>query len=346
MSETTTAQQQAVNGLQEPETHLPEAPAGSAPGQGIQDLLFNTDAMNHMERLANLMARGKATVPQHLQGNPGDCMAVVMQAAQWRMNPFAVAQKTHLVNGTLGYEAQLVNAVITSMAPTENRLEYEWYGPWENVIGKFEVRKNNQGKEYQAPAWSFKDEKGCGIQVWATLKGEEEPRVLDLLLTQAQVRNSTLWASDPKQQLAYLAIKRWSRLYCPDVILGVYTPDEMSSTAARSGEKTVGGGTAGGTARGKDKLRQRRQKRGQTYANEADEPKTVNDGQSQNSGTPGPGGKITCAYVCEQIQKAQNKEQLDEAADMARHLPEKDKSVARHAYEGRVQQLRQQSESS
>lgn len=34
-------------------------------------------------------------------------------------------------------------------------------------------------------------------------------------------------ADDPRQQLAYLAVKRWSRLYCPDVILGVYTPDEL-----------------------------------------------------------------------------------------------------------------------
>jgi len=53
------------------------------------------------------------------------------------------------------------------------------------------------------------------------------------MLSQAQVRNSTLWASDPKQQLAYLATKRWSRLHCPDVIMGVYTPDELQETAPR-----------------------------------------------------------------------------------------------------------------
>lgn len=52
------------------------------------------------------------------------------------------------------------------------------------------------------------------------MKNEQEPRVLELLLSQAQVRNSTLWASDPRQQLAYLAVKRWARLHCPDVILG------------------------------------------------------------------------------------------------------------------------------
>ena len=73
----------------------------------------------------------------------------------------------------------------------------------------------------------MKDEQGCGVKVWATIKGETVPRELVLLLVQARTRNSTLWADDPKQQLAYLATKRWARLYCPDVIMGVYTPDEL-----------------------------------------------------------------------------------------------------------------------
>nr|WP_308736935.1 recombinase RecT [Salmonella enterica] len=60
------------------------------------------------------MADSQVTVPAHLAGKPADCMAIVMQAMQWGMNPYAVAQKTHLVNGVLGYEAQLVNAVIAN----------------------------------------------------------------------------------------------------------------------------------------------------------------------------------------------------------------------------------------
>jgi hypothetical protein len=35
-----------------------------------------------------------------------------------------------------------------------------------------------------------------------------------------------------RQQLAYLAVKRWARLYCPDVILGVYTADEVDEREA------------------------------------------------------------------------------------------------------------------
>lgn len=154
------------------------------------------------------------------------------------MNPYAVAQKTHLVNGALGYEAQLVNAFIQSSGVTVGRFEYEWFGSWEKIIGKTKVIKmpakgDKKEYEFRVPDYSMTDETGLGIRVTAVLKGEDVPRVLELLLVQASVRNSPLWASDPKQQLAYLAIKRWARLYCPDVILGVYTPDELGEVIER-----------------------------------------------------------------------------------------------------------------
>lgn len=177
------------------------------------DAIMNIDVMNQINNLAQLMASGHATVPQHLQGNVGDCFAVILQSMQWGMNPFAVAQKTHFVNKVLGYEAQLVNAVITTRAPTTERLKFEWFGDWSKINGKEDKSSDK------------------GVKVWATLQGEDEPRVLELTMAQVGVvRNSPLWTSDPRQQLAYLAIKRWARLYCPDVILGVYTPDEFDQS--------------------------------------------------------------------------------------------------------------------
>lgn len=205
---------------------------------GTAATIFSPEALDKLIRFAEIMASSRVTVPAHLAGKAADCLAVTMQAIQWHMNPFAVAQKTFTVNGVLGYEAQLVNAVITTMAPTQDRLHYEWYGPWENVTGRFTEKTSAKGNKYIAPDWSLKDEAGCGVRVWATMKGEQEPRVLDLLLSQAQVRNSTLWASDPRQQLAYLAVKRWARLHCPDVILGVYTPDELDTPVLKERDVT------------------------------------------------------------------------------------------------------------
>jgi len=201
--------------------------------QSTTEMIFNPQSMHQMLQVAELMSSGVSTIPRHLQGNTGDCMAVVLQSAQWGMNPYSVAQKTHVVNGNLGYEAQLVNAVVSSSTKIEGSFHYEWFGPWQNVIGKFKTMPGkNGGKPYQVPDWKPTDEEGCGIRVSATLRGESSPRTLELLLSQAQVRNSTLWASDPKQQLAYLGVKRWARLYAPDVLLGVYTPDEFETDSS------------------------------------------------------------------------------------------------------------------
>ena len=76
----------------------------------------NTNVANYSElegmiNLSKLMATSKVTIPVHLR-NEGDCLAIVMQSAQWGMNPFSVAQKTFLLNGVLGYESQLVSAII------------------------------------------------------------------------------------------------------------------------------------------------------------------------------------------------------------------------------------------
>lgn len=189
----------------------------SQPGAtvGTAAAIFSPEGMDRLVRFATLMADSKATVPAHLAGKPADCLAVTMQAAQWGMNPFAVAQKTHVVNGTLGYEAQLVNAVVSSSNLLSTRLNYRWDGDWSKVNGKSD----------KSPSLT--------VTVSAVLKGEADPRELTISMAQAGVRNSPLWEQDPRQQLAYLCVKRWARLHAPDVLLGVYTPDELQEATPR-----------------------------------------------------------------------------------------------------------------
>ena len=206
-------------------------PAVIDDGMTSMNMMQDGAVMDRMIRFAEIMATGKATIPAELR-NVGDCLAITMQAMNWKMNPFSVAQKTFFISGKIGYEAQLVSAAITNSNAVVGNFGFEWFGPWEKVIGKFEIKRSDKG-EYRVPGWKLEDENGIGIRCWNTLRGESEPRVLELLLTQARTRNSTLWADDPKQQIAYLAQKRWARLYAPGVILGVYTPDELEQPAER-----------------------------------------------------------------------------------------------------------------
>lgn len=180
--------------------------------------VFNVQALGQLTAFAELMAKSAVTVPKHLTGKPADCMAIVMQAMQWGMNPYAVAQKTHLVNGVLGYEAQLVNAVISSSSAIVGRFHYKYGGDWEKIAGKKDGR----------------DESGLFIRVGAVLRGETDITWGEnIYLADITTRNSPLWKTAPKQQVAYLAVKYWARLYCPEVILGVYSPDEVEQRAEK-----------------------------------------------------------------------------------------------------------------
>ena len=191
-----------------------------------QNVLGDLDALERIIQFAELMASGRCTVPTDYQGNPGDCLALSLQAQAWGMNPFTVAQKSHVINGKLGYEAQLVNAVITRHAPITGRPQFRYSEGWERVLGKFKTVQGKNGP-YSAPNWQPRDEEGLWCEVSATVHGEDEPRVTRMMLVQAHPRMSTQWATDPKQQLSYACLKKWARLHCPDVILGIHTTEEV-----------------------------------------------------------------------------------------------------------------------
>jgi hypothetical protein len=148
-------------------------------------------------KFAEMMARAKM-VPTHLQGQVGDCLMVVEQAGRWGMSPFAVAQCTSVIQGRLMYEGKLVAAALHTSGALATRLAYDYSG------------------------------EGAGrvVRVSAVLAGETEPRFVDVRLADAKTTNK-MWTTQPDQQLAYHGARVWARRYAPEVMLGVYAPEEM-----------------------------------------------------------------------------------------------------------------------
>ena len=181
-------------------TQLATQPDNVVSAVNTISILTNPTAMTAMMHFAEVMAAGVSTVPKHLQGKPSDCLAIVMQAARWGMDPFAVGQKTHLVNGTLGYEAQLVNAVLMSSGAIRGRFHYEYAG----------------------------DGNKLSCRAGAIPAGENEIAWTEwLCIDQVTTKNSPLWKTNPKQQMAYLQVKNWGRLYAPGAIMGIYSVEEL-----------------------------------------------------------------------------------------------------------------------
>lgn len=172
-------------------TQTLEISVGSGP------LAFSS--MDQVMEFSKLMAIGKVAVPAFLRGNPGACLAVAVQALEWGMSPFAVANKAYSVNDRLAYESQMLNAVILRRAP---------------IVGRFKVDYSGDGAKRR-----------CTVSAQGT-DGEtysyESPEIGSI-----KVKNSPLWNSDPDQQLFYFSSRSLCRRHFPDVLLGVYASDEL-----------------------------------------------------------------------------------------------------------------------
>jgi hypothetical protein len=156
-------------------------------------------------QLAEMMARGKL-VPSHLHNSPGDCLMVIEASMRWQMSPFAVAQCTSVIQGKLMFEGKLVAAALNASGILSTRLDYDFSG----------------------------DGAQRAVTVRATLKGETKAREVTVFLAEAKTSNG-MWTKQPDQQLVYAGTRVWARRHAPEVMLGVYAPEEFDRADAFTG---------------------------------------------------------------------------------------------------------------
>ncbi|KXV48748.1 hypothetical protein AD945_06255 [Gluconobacter albidus] len=160
---------------------------------------FAIEGMTGAMHLAKAMSSAKM-VPNHLQGSPGDCLMVIEQAMRWQMSPFAVAQATAVVRGKMCFEGKLVAAAIQTSGVLEGRLNYEFEG----------------------------DGQGRKVICSGLIRGEKKPRTVEVLLKDAKTDNQW-WTKTPDQMLSYHSARVWARRHTPEVMLGVYAPEEFDT---------------------------------------------------------------------------------------------------------------------
>lgn len=194
-------------------------------------LWFDDKVFEKAKMIAGYLAKAEGFVPAHLIGKPEACFAVVERSLTWRLSPYAVAQSTYQTpGGKVGYEGKLCHAILENSGHLVGGVTFSHYGDWPKIQGKFKKQRSDKGKEYAVPAWAEADERGLGVTVRAKVRGEEEARTLNLDLIQAFPRNSTLWATDPKTQLCYLAVRRFASVVVPGLFMGVpFDRDEAES---------------------------------------------------------------------------------------------------------------------
>lgn len=162
-------------------------------------------SMGEAFELAKMMS-DCGLLPDAFKGKPGNALMVIEQAMRWRMSPFAVAQEVSVIQGKMMHSGKIVAAAIQS-APGVllGRLEYDYSGEGEDRT----------------------------VIVKATLQGEAKPREVSVRVRDVKTNNA-MWTKQPDQQLAYSGARVWARRYAPEVMLGVYTPEEFDVPSERS----------------------------------------------------------------------------------------------------------------
>lgn len=174
--------------------------------------------------MAKLLASGIG-VRAFMRGNVSACMMIVQQSVRWGMDPYAVANKAYFVNDQVAYESQLIAALINTSGEILGRLKISYEGDATGSVGKETLVCKVRGRLASDP---------------------DEEREMEQALATIKIRNSPLWQVNPKLQLAYHTQRSWARLYTPEVLLGIYTPDEVIDGVAASieAQSTARGGKA------------------------------------------------------------------------------------------------------
>lgn len=185
---------------QEERKEIVKSQAVSALITAAQSLFFNVDKFEHAQRVAKMLM-ASTIVPEHFRNNIGNCIIALNYAERIQADPFMVMQNLYVVHGRPGIEGKLVIALV-------------------NQCGRFTPL------EY--------DEKPDSCTAYATeIRSNKELRgpVVDMKLVRSErwdEKQGSKWKTMPQIMFRYRAATFFARTYCPEVLLGMQTVEEIN----------------------------------------------------------------------------------------------------------------------
>lgn len=171
-----------------------------------------------MAEAAKLMATAGPLLPPWLQGNVGGCWAIILRSNEIGISPLTLAAMTYVTEKKgvqrLGYDSVYFRTLVEMYAPIKNRLAARYEGEGDDMICIVSAIFKGEIEPRQFPP-----------------KGTEKDFTLGKLRPDrneyGQIKGSPLWDDKPALQLFYAMSRDWARMYCADIVAGVYTKDEL-----------------------------------------------------------------------------------------------------------------------
>lgn len=142
-------------------------------------------------------------VPDAYKGNTANCMVAMEMSHRIGISVLEVMQNMQIVKGNVGWKSEYVINKINASGLFTDSLEFVFSADRQSCYAL--ATKKSNGKELQGTKVSMELAKAEG---W-----------LD--------KNGSKWKTMPEQMLMYRAATFFCRVYCPEVLAGVQTADEI-----------------------------------------------------------------------------------------------------------------------
>ena len=156
---------------------------------------------------AGMLLSQSSLVPKEYQGNLPNCVIALNMATRLGADPLMVMQNLVVVNGRPTWSSQFLIATVNTCGRF-TALRYEFFG------------------ERDTDSW--------GCRAFAIEKATNEKLVgTDVTIAIAKKegwygKSGSKWPSIPQQMLMYRAGSWWTRVYAPELSMGLHTADEAS----------------------------------------------------------------------------------------------------------------------
>jgi len=168
----------------------------------------------HGFALATKMAQvlsNSTIVPASYRGNMGNCLISLEMANRLGTSPLMVMQNLYIVKGTPAWSSQFIIAMINNSKKYKTELLFDLQGKGETLSCYAYVEDKNNHKVVGPTI----DMKMANAEGWTTKDGSK-------------------WKTMPEVMIRYRAASFFGRLNCPEMIMGIYTLEEVQEGIAPS----------------------------------------------------------------------------------------------------------------
>lgn len=171
----------------------------------IGDIWSDPKAFETAARMANALS-SSTIVPKSYQGERGlgNCMIALEMANRLHTSPLMVMQNLYIVNGNPAWSSQYIIAMINNSKKYKTEIQFEIEGTGENM-SCYAYVETYDGRTVKGPLITMKMAKEEG---WSTKGGSK-------------------WKTMPEVMIRYRAASFFGRLNCPDMIMGMYSVEEV-----------------------------------------------------------------------------------------------------------------------